>query len=312
MDWRDDLERYLKHLESRHWTPSSVKGARKILGGFFHFVWRTGGQDLSGPADVTPEMVESYQRFLASEKSPATGKPYSVKTQQTYLRGIRAFYNWLEARGEVLVGPASEIEVPQQRGSRVGRILSEKEAKRLIEAPNVSTPLGVRDRAILELMYSTALRVSEVLKLTIYDVDTGAGVVMVREGKGRKDRVVPLGETAAHYVTEYVTNVRTAYATRKKIASNRLFLSNVGEPMTEKALRGVVYRYASEARVKASPHAIRRSATTHMLASGASPEVLQQMLGHGDGRSLRFYARLFGPELKEEHRKAHPREEDAE
>lgn len=306
MTWDDVLEAYVAHLESRHWSPASVRSQRKALKRFFLFAWRA-ENGMPSPVEVTAAIVEGYQRYL-TEPHPVTGRRIAESTRQVYLQAVKAFYAWLEVEGKVLVSPAAGVDISWKRDRQIGTVLTEKDAAKLVETPDVSTPLGIRNRAILELFYSTGLRLNELVVLTIYDVDLVAGVVRVREGKGKKDRTVPLGKTAAYYLTEYVTNVRTRYAKKKRLVTTALFLNQKGEAITTKAVVHLVRKAAKEAGIKASPHALRRSMATHLLAHGAEPELVQQMLGHSSGNSLRFYARLFGPELKAEHERTHPRE----
>jgi integrase/recombinase XerD len=308
MEWRDEIDRYLEHLTHRNHTPATTKNQRKMLERFFRFAWRQMAERMKTAADVTREVVEAYREHLALEKSPTNGRPYTVATQRHYLHAVKLFYVWLEKEGRVLVSPAEDLELPRKEGRTARSILSEKEMTKLLEGPDISKPMGIRDRALLEVLYSSGLRVKEVERLTIYDVDTAAGLINVRLGKGQKDRIVPLGKTAAHYVVEYLAGARTRYAKKKREATSALFVSTRGDAMNEKAVRGVVYKYAKTAGLKASPHTIRRSTATHMLASGASPEIVGSLLGHASNASLRFYAKLFGPELKEEHKKTHPRE----
>lgn len=311
MDWNEDLENYLAHLTARHWAALTIEARRKALSRYFMYVWRTWGERVASPAEVTPAMVEEYRRAVVLEPSPHTGKMLTRATRANYLSAVKAFYAWLEREGRVLVSPAAELEIAAVDRNALARpILTEKEAAALVESPDVSKPMGIRDRAVLELLYSTGLRLFELVALTIYDVDLGAEVLRVREGKGKKERLVPLGKTAAYYVTEYLTHVRNRHAKKKRLVPTSLFLTQKAEALTAKAVRHLVYKAARAAGVKASPHAIRRSMATHLLANGAEPDLVQQMLGHSSGGSLRFYAKLFGPDLKAEHEKTHPREKD--
>jgi len=311
MEWRKEVEKYLGRLERSNHTEATRKNQGKMLERFFRFAWRNSGGKVLGAIQVTAAEVEAYRAHLALEKSPTNGRPYSIATQRHYLDSVRRFYVWLEKEGKVLVSPAEDLELPRNVGKKVGSILSEKEVEKLLGAVDISKPLGIRDRAILEVLYSAGLRVKEVVGLSIYDVDTAAGIVSVRLGKGQKDRVVPLGKPAAHYVSEYLANVRTRYAKKKREATTTLFVTTRGDAANERIVRGVVYKHAKAAGVKASPHTIRRSTATHMLASGASPEIVGSLLGHTSNASLRFYAKLFGPDLKAEHQETHPREKDA-
>lgn len=313
MEWKEEVERYLRHLETKNWSLSTLTDERKRQERFFRYVWRAWGDRLSSPAQVTREMIEGYVRHLVTEVSPHTGKLVGETSRAHYVRSVKSFYAWMEGEGLILESPAEEVEIPRRNRDRLALVLDEAEAAKLVQAPDISRSMGIRDRAILELLYSTGLRLNELVHLEIFDVDLTAGVVMVRQGKGKKDRVVPLGETAAYYVNLYLTNVRNRHAKKLRKASTVLFLGQRGDPVTPKAVRCLVKQAAKDAGVKATPHAIRRSTATHLLAGGAEPELVQELLGHGSSNALRFYARLFGPEIKEEHRRTHPREvEDAE
>lgn len=311
MHWQADVEEYLEHLEARHWSDTSIRDQRKILNRFFLWAWQTEGLEIESVVAVTPEVVEQYILTLF-EPSPRTGKPLAIASRRLYLQAVRGFYRWLESEKRILVSPLDGLEIDWKRDRSVGTILSVEELVKLLEAPDLSKPAGLRDRAILELLYSTGLRLAELVALSIHDVDLAAELVRVNEGKGKKDRVVPLGKKAAYYLTEYIAKVRTRYTRRLRTVPTALFLAPNGGEVSHGSVRRMVTKAAKAAGMKASPHALRRSMATHLLASGAEPELVQQMLGHGDGRSLRFYARLYGPDLKAEHERTHPRETETE
>lgn len=230
---------------------------------------------------------------------------YTARSNARLLSALRHFYRlWLRL-GRVSADPTALVESPKLPRS-LPKALTEAEVEALLDAPVVETGAGLRDRAMLELMYASGLRVSELVGLTVDEVNLRQGVVRVR-GKGGKDRLVPLGEEAAAWLERYVAGARPALVRRK--ASPRLFLGARGAPMQRQQFWLIVKRYAAAAGVthKVSPHGLRHSFATHLLNHGADLRALQMLLGHSSLSTTQIYTLVAREGLKRLHARHHPR-----
>jgi integrase/recombinase XerD len=185
--------------------------------------------------------------------------------------------------------------------------LSVKEAQALMVAPDSNTPTGTRDRAILELLYSTGMRNTELRCLKLSDVDSRRGEVRISFGKGRKTRIVPIGEVAAHFLALYLDNARSHLV--RRVDEELLFVSWRGRKLSKGSLTEVVHRYAVKAKIakKVTCHTLRHSCATHMLRGKADLRYIQEMLGHGSLSTTQIYTKVELSDLKRVHRECHPR-----
>ena len=191
---------YLEDLRVHQRTPAAVAGQAKSLSLFFRWCE---DRALLLPTDVTRPILERYQRHLFYTRK-RDGKPLSASTQYGHLATVRLFFRWLSRQGFLLANPASEIVLPRLPQRLPRAVLNAEEAEAVLARPDVGTPGGLRDRAMLEVLYSTGLRRAELAGLLLFDVDATRGTVFVREGKGKKDRVVPIGERALAWCLKYV------------------------------------------------------------------------------------------------------------
>lgn len=227
------------------------------------------------------------------------------RTAARKLSSIRRFYTYLHRRGIAAENPAVRIDNP--RLSRpLPRSLTESEVGRLLAAPDVDTDLGLRDKAMLELLYATGLRVSELVGLTCDQVNGQQGVVRII-GKGDRERLVPLGDEAQHWLDRYLTDSRPAIL--NGAISDAVFVTRRGQGMTRQAFWYVMRRYASSAKIgKAlSPHVLRHSFATHLLNRGADLRVVQMLLGHRDLTTTQIYTQVAREGLQKLHKEHHPR-----
>jgi len=228
-----------------------------------------------------------------------------ARSQARLLSALRQFYRHLHADRQRADDPTALLESPRL-GLRLPKTLTEQDVERLIEAPAVDDPLGLRDRAMLELMYASGLRVSELVTLPLPRVDVRQGVVQVL-GKGGKERLVPMGEPAMEWLARYLAEARPLLAERQ--ASDWLFITRRGGPMTRQNFWLLIKRHALAAgvRVKLSPHTLRHAFATHLLEHGADLRVLQSLLGHADLSTTQIYTHVAKARLRELHREHHPR-----
>ena len=220
------------------------------------------------------------------------------------LSTIRQFYRFLIEEEIIAADPTRDLASPK-RGLYLPGVLSIDEVARLIASPDVSTPLGMRDKAMLEVLYATGLRVSELIGLKLHHLNLHVGYLICR-GKGDKERLVPMGESAQRWVNDYLKNTRP-YLVKKP--TDILFCSRRGGAMTRQNFWYSIKRYATRAGIlkQISPHMLRHSFATHLLGGGADLRSVQMMLGHADISTTQIYTHLSSARLKEVHERYHPR-----
>ena len=231
--------------------------------------------------------------FLASRKGRASSAARLVST-------LKRFYRYCVRERRVAADPTLRLD-PPKRAPRFPKTLSETDVEALLAAPDVATPLGLRDRAMLETLYATGLRVSELVGLKTFEVNLDAGVLRVM-GKGSKERLVPLGEVAVDWIARFL-------AERKRTTSDALFITARGEGMTRQAFWHLIRRYGARAipGKKLSPHVLRHAFATHLINHGADLRVVQLLLGHADISTTQIYTHVARERLKQLHSRHHPR-----
>ena len=229
-----------------------------------------------------------------------------ASSQARYLSTLRRFYRWQLARGRIVADPTLKLANPT-RPSRLPKVMSEKQVDRLLAAPDLDTPLGLRDRAMLETLYATGLRVSELVNLKIHEVSFNDNVLRAL-GKGSKERLVPLGELAIDWLGRYLNEARPDIL--KGQQSDALFVTARGGAMTRQAFWQLIKRNAAIAGIapeKLSPHVLRHAFATHLLNHGADLRVVQLLLGHADISTTQIYTHVARERLKSLHATHHPR-----
>jgi integrase/recombinase XerD len=229
----------------------------------------------------------------------------SNRTSARLLASLRKFYLWLLRYGKIEHDPCATIKSPHL-GKPLPHTLTEREVEDLLTAPELGGPLGQRDRAMLELLYATGLRVTELVSLQLDQINLRLGVVRIT-GKGSKDRLVPLGEEAASWLETYLRDSRRVILGERQ--SNDLFVTDRGAGMTRQAFWYLIKRYALKAGISKhlSPHTLRHAFATHLLNHGADLRVVQMLLGHSDLSSTQIYTHVAQERLKELHARSHPR-----
>jgi integrase/recombinase XerD len=247
------------------------------------------------PAEVTKPILERYQRYLYYYRK-SNGDPLSFQSHHGRLIPIRAWFKWLARANHVLYNPASDLELPKLEHRLPKHILSAAEADQVVNVCDTTDPLGVRDRAILETLYSTGVRRMELVGLKLYDLDPDRGTIIVRQGKGRKDRMIPIGSRAAAWIERYVREVRPTLLVGDSGGST-VFLTEHGEPIKPDKLTDLVRVYINRADVgkKGSCHLFRHTMATLMLENGADIRFIQQMLGHARLDTTQIYTQVSIP-----------------
>jgi site-specific recombinase XerD len=273
-----------------------------------HF--ETSESALTDVCEVKEEDVVSFVSWLKAQRS-RRGALLSPATVESWLDHVRGFFAFFLKRGIVLVDPTACVRLPREERLPRG-ILSEPQARRLMESPSPASSVGLRDRAILEVLYGSGLRVGECARLEITDVDLVNAAVFVRDGKGRKDRVVPLSACAVSALDAYLRAGRSALCGR--LRESGLFVSTItGRRLTVCGIQQLVSAHARRAGIPTPlhPHSLRHTCATHLLRGGADVRHVQKILGHKNLRSTMLYTRVDTSDLRRMIEKSHPRERRA-
>jgi len=250
-------------------------------------------------------LLATEQEDISSYLALQFSKGMSARTSARLLSSFRRFFAVQERYGNVSANPCANIESPHI-GRPLPSTLTETEVEQLLQAPNVSTPIGYRDRTMLEFLYATGLRVTELIGLTINQINFRQGMVRVT-GKGNKDRLVPVGEDALTWLEGFLKEHRNHLLS--KMQSDFVFISNRGLPITRQAFWYRIKRYAQEGGInkKISPHTVRHAFATHLLNHGADLRVVQLLLGHSDLSTTQIYTHVARQRLQNLHSEFHPR-----
>jgi len=295
------VEAYCEWLRVKSYSRVTAVGSRTALRIFVAWAHERG---ITDPREVTKPILERYQRHLYYYRK-ADGEPLKLGSQITMLRVVRRFFKWLTRENHILYNPASELDVPRQPHRLPRHLLSIAEVEAILNATDTETIQGLRDRALLELLYSTGLRRMEAANLSCYDVDVIERLVLVREGKGRRDRVVPLGERAVVWLEKYLLEARPQFA---PLDSEALFVNDCGTAASGGFVAGRVRRYIEAAGINkpGAAHLLRHACATHMLEGGADIRFIQALLGHATMKTTEIYTHVSIEKLKAVHAAAHP------
>jgi integrase/recombinase XerD len=255
----------------------------------------------SGQGQLVSVRRDQMQSYLAE----LAGSSHSSRSVARFLSAARQFYQWLSREGRIQKDPTAQIEAPRL-GRPLPKSLTEGEVEALLEAPDLSTPEGFRDRTMLELLYATGLRVSELVGLGMESVSINQGLVRVI-GKGDKERLVPLGEVAVDWIQRFVSGHRSDLL--KKQVSNALFPTRRGGGMTRQAFWYRIRKHAQTAEIRShlSPHTLRHAFATHLVNHGADLRVVQMLLGHSDLSTTQIYTHVARERLEKLYQQHHPR-----
>jgi integrase/recombinase XerD len=296
------LDALAAELAVRHRSIAAIQHVRQAAGLLFAFLRRRRVRDLRA---VTDAHITAFARELQGMRS-SRGRPYAIATQRYLLAGVQQLFRFLESRGVVLYNPTLDLHLPSWRLLPRATI-NQEQARRLMAHPDPHTNRGKRCRAILELLYGTGLRVGECERLDLADVNLGQGVLFVRDGKGRKDRVVPLLGRAADALEMYVRDARPVLL--KAPSEPALFLTRHGTRVRAKAIQYLVRLHARRAEIPQplSPHQLRHACATHLLQRGADVRHVQRLLGHASLDSTAIYTQVAPVDLAQAIDRAHPR-----
>lgn len=281
------LEKYLQSLTVKGFADSTLRVRRVHMDMFL--TWCKKAQ-IVDPTQVTKTTLEAYQGFLFHRRKK-NGQPLAMASQHARLAPLKIWFRWMAQRNHISSDPGAELELPRV-GYKLPRVLNKEEAELVLKQPNIDRPLGLRDRALLEVLYSSGLRRMEILKLKLYDLDKNHGVLAVREGKGRRDRIVPIGERALAWLERYLLEVRPSIV--KTTDEGHIFLSLTGRQFAPNYLSWLVRRYVQAAGPGKSGacHTFRHTMATLMLEGGADVRYIQAMLGHARLDTTQIYTHV--------------------
>ena len=301
----DAVNDYLTWCGVHGYAPGTLRARHYYLASFVNFLDE---RDVADVSEVSATVLDSYQRHLYHHKK-ADGRPLSFRTQSQRLIPVKGLFAWL-TRSELLrFDPSLQLVLPKSEHRVPEAVLSVDEVEAVLAGPDTTTPLGVRDRAMLEVFYSTAIRRAELLHLRVSDIDYGRRTLFVRQGKGARDRFVPIGERACHWVMRYFDEVRPELDRSRSHPT--LFLSATGAPIAPDVISRLVSTYvrAGAPTKKGSCHLFRHSAATLMLDAGADVRFIAEMLGHQKLETTMTYTRVSMAKLQEVHARCHPAEQ---
>ncbi len=295
------MEEHFEWMTVTGYSADTVRARRQHIRKFISWIDERG---IDSPTQITRPMVERYQRHLFYYRK-SDGQPLTIGMQVQYLASIKLWFKWLSRAHHILANPASELDLPRQPKRLPGRILNSQEVEAILREADPATARGLRDRALLELLYATGLRRSEAASLGVYDPDLLRGVLWVRHGKGNRQRVVPLGSRAIAWLDKYLTEARPELLAADTQA---LFVSDYGQPMRADQIADKVRRYMQLAGIHkgGATHLLRHACATHMLEGGADIRFIQAMLGHTSLETTEIYTHVSIDKLIEVHRATHP------
>ncbi len=297
-----EFEVSLKRLNRQ---PLTIKEKRRKLSKFFIFLKPL---EITQIEQVTPDVLKAYRVNLYQQVN-ANERQNSVAYQNLMIGAVKQFMEFLYHEGYLVSNPAKNIAYAKEPSKLPSSILTLAEARKILKMPDTKSIIGYRDKTILEIFYSSGIRKSELMNLTLLDVDYHEGLLKVM-GKGRKERIVPIGRIACRYLENYITSVRSELL--KEPAIPYVFLSCRGNRLNPNALWMMVKKYARKAGIKKNIHChtFRHTCATSMLKNKADIRVIQELLGHESLESTQIYTRIAITDLKEIHGQCHPRERD--
>ena len=295
------LKAYVSWAQATGQTVASTSTRERALA---QFVAWADERSLTHPGELTRNVLEAWQRHLYLARK-TDGQPLSPRSQETLITALKAWFKWLARERHILVNPAHELVTPRVPRGLPKVLLSIAQVEQALAQPDVAGLTGVRDRALLELLYSTGMRRSEAARLQLTEIDLNRGTVMIRQGKGRRDRFIPLGERAGYWIARYLDEVRPKLITR--LDDWTLFLTDYGEPYGNNRLGDLCQRYLRLAGIEhGACHALRHACATHMLEGGADIRYIQVLLGHAQLSTTEIYTHVAIDKLIEIHAATHP------
>jgi len=299
------IEDFIRYDESIGRAAATIEGHKVSLRYWQRFLAE---QKISVLSAVTPQVVSDYQAWVYNYRTHFK-RPFTLLSQIVILNNLQVFYQYLLKSGKILSNPAEVIRLPKEPRKLPAVILTPHEMKRLLAQPDTSTVLGFRDRTLYEVLYSTGIRIGELIGLRVQDLALEQGTLFVHAGKGGKDRVVPLGETAGKYLAEYLQRIRPVF--RQAKTTDVVFFNKASRQMEKSGIGGKLKLYAMRAGIKKkiTVHTFRHTLATEMLKRGADIRQIQELLGHTNLRTTQIYTHIVKGDLRRVQEQCHPREQ---
>ena len=298
------IEIYCDDCKHRHLSEKSIRHSLII---FRHFSDYCRLHNLADLRDAVPETLLDFYRWIKQRKRP-DGEPISVKHINRHVRLVKTLFKFLAGRNLVMSDIGKTFPPLHDPHTLPRGILDKDQVMQLLQQPLMTTPLGFRDRTMFEVLYSTGLRGGELCRLSLYDFDAQERMIRVIAGKGKKDRVVPVGKVAAGYLGEYIKSVRPVLTGENK--SSTIFLSATGRKLRPGDLHRILKTYREKAGLPdtITTHSLRHTCATEMLKGGASIRHVQELLGHADIQTTQIYTHVVPTDLKKAHARTSPSE----
>lgn len=304
--WDELLDKFIDYQLSRGGSPMSTKNYIIAVKLFYKYYLERNKTDL---IKITKRDLIDYQSWLYHIKNTNNTK-YSPSSLFNHATNLRSFFKFLVKYDYLVCDPSSSIDLPKKEDGIPHNCMAEREVTKLLNQPDTNTPVGIRDKAIMEILYSTGLRINELINLKTKDIDFATGLIRVDTPKGGKSyqRVIPIGRLACFWTEKYIKEVRSSLNGEKD--KDTLFLSLNGNPVQARGINDNIKRYLFKLgiRKRITAHSFRVSCATHMLQHDADIRYVQEQLGHKSIRSTQRYTRLVPKNLKQIHTKCHPRE----
>jgi len=291
------ITEFKRQLKAIGYADTTIDSYRGNLDWFVKYLKE---QDMTDLRKVSHQIILDYQQMVME-------KPFAMESKALRLRPVKRLFEYLVNTHKLLINPTEGIVETSRKNRKIGPVLTMDEVKKLMNHPNLSLRPHIRNRAIMEAMYSTAIRIDELVSLEVYHVDLREKVFYIRKGKGGKQRVVPLGKSAVKYLKEYLEKIRPWWA-RHNRKERKVFLNHHGRPLTGDSVRGFLrqYRIAVGINKSVSPHTFRRTCASHLLQQGADLVYIKELLGHSHMSTTQFYTKVTPVDIKKIHDKTHP------
>jgi integrase/recombinase XerD len=293
---------YLQSLAIQNYSEQTIGNREFLLRQFIQWCQERG---IADRVEVTRPVLERYQRYLFLYRKK-NGEPMSFRSQHARLVPLRMWFRWMTRRNHLLHNPASELELPRLGQPLPKNILSAREVEQILQLCDVADSIGLRDRAVIEVLYSTGIRRGEIVALKLYDLSLDRGVLLVRQGKGKKDRYVPIGERAIAWLEKYIREARPQLAIEPDDMT--VFLTAQGEPFSRDHMTSNVKARIDAAKLgkTGACHLFRHTMATLMHENGADIRFIQEILGHVKLETTQIYTHVSIRTLQQVHASTHP------
>lgn len=298
--------KYSEYLRNNNYSEETVKHFDYAIRDLEEYLKTKG---ITRVADVTSEIVKEYNTMLRNYHQPKNNKPYTAHSLACKLQPIKYFFGWLTKKMIILYDPAKDMEIPTIKKGLPRTILSTEEVERFLSIPRTDTVIGYRDKTIFELFYATGMRNTELRKLKLKDVDLDGRMIIIKEGKGGKERMIPLTRTATEYLKEYIRIIRPRLL-RNGSKQETVFLTLSGTPFWRQGMCDLFKKYGQASGISKpiTAHTIRHSIATHLLENGMDIRYIQEFLGHGSLQTTQLYSKVTLKGLRKYYNKCHPKE----